>query len=49
MKIDHEFRTVIKAFCNEFENTKVRSVEDIIKFNEENKGAAMAERKKLLS
>jgi hypothetical protein len=35
---------VIKEFCNEFENPKVRSVEDIIKFNKKYKDIAMAER-----
>lgn len=49
MKIDHEFRTVIKVFCGEFENTKVRSVENIINFDKENKDAAMAERKNVFS
>ena len=46
---DHEFNAVIKEFCNEFESPKVRTVEDIIKFNEEHKDIALAERKTLLS
>ena len=43
-KVVHEFRTVIKEFCNEFEDPKVTDVEDIIKFNEEHEDIAMAER-----
>ena len=36
-KVDYEFRTVLQEFCNEFENPTIRTVEDIISWNEEHR------------
>lgn len=41
---DHEFNNTIQEFCSGFENPKVRTTDDIIKFNAEHAELAMPER-----
>jgi hypothetical protein len=41
---DYEFNDVIQGFCNGFENPKIRTSGDIIKYNEEHAEIAMPQR-----
>jgi hypothetical protein len=40
----HEFNSVIREFCDGFEDPRVKNAKDIIKFNEDNAKFAMPER-----
>jgi hypothetical protein len=42
--IVHKFNSVIRDFCDGFDNPKARNAKEIVKFNEDNAEIAMPER-----